>query len=190
MKFQDRNGAHAHYNIWSCWVKYYYNELLFSFSSDSFYCRNLYTHKGKLLEVDDKLKNPELAETLQVIADAGNADPFYEGVMAGIIVDDVKKKGGILTLEDLKSYKAISKEPLKSKLGFYTVLNTPPTASGPVLALILNILKGKNRILQTLFALLHQTEAENVTTKMLYKLLFKRNFELHVFKLYRISKAI
>ncbi len=105
--------------------------------------RNLYAPKGTLLKTGDTVINLELADTLEIIAKAGNADPFYGGQIAEIIEEDIKEQGGILTIEDLEHYKAISRKPIKTKLGSYTMLNTPAPASGPILALIMNILKGE-----------------------------------------------
>eukprot|EP00794_Sanderia_malayensis_P013924 gene13924-15375_t len=104
--------------------------------------RNLYAPNGTLKQAGEKIINLELADTLEIIANAGNADPFYSGQIADIIEEDVQEKGGILTIDDLKFYKAISRKPIKTKLGSYTMLNTPAPASGPILALIMNILKG------------------------------------------------
>ena len=97
---------------------------------------------GKLLKAGDKVFNKELANTLETIANAGNADPFYDGILTATIVQDIKSKGGVITKKDLKRYEAISREPLITKLGEDTVVTSPPPASGPILAYILNILKG------------------------------------------------
>ena len=48
---------------------------------------------GKLLKAGDKIFNKELANTLEVIAEAGNADPFYDGELTQTIVQDIKSKG-------------------------------------------------------------------------------------------------
>ena len=96
----------------------------------------MYVKDGRLVNKGDKIRNPALAVTLQKIADAGNADPFYTGNMAEKFVKEVSSNRGKITLTDLR------RDPLDSKIGDYTMLNAPPPASGPVLAFILNVLKG------------------------------------------------
>ena len=90
------------------------------------------------------MKNAELAATLEIIANANNSDPFYTGQMAEIMEEEVNAHGGILTTEDLKAYRANLRKPVTTHLGSYEMLNTPAPASGPVLAYIMNILKGTN----------------------------------------------
>ena len=91
------------------------------------------------------MRNPELAETLRIIAKSNGSDAFYKGQMADIMEEEVNAHGGILTTDDLKDYRAIVRKPIVTKLGSYKMLNTPAPASGPVLAFIMNILKGEWR---------------------------------------------
>ena len=98
--------------------------------------------KGKLLRAGDRVYNKALGRTLETIANAGNADPFYDGSMSATIISEIKKQGGVMTKEDLRDYEPIFREPLVNKLGDDTILTTPPPTSGPVLSYILNILKG------------------------------------------------
>ena len=106
------------------------------------FVRYLYAPNGTLIKAGETMKNPELAATLEIIANANDSDPFYGGQMADIMEEEVNAHGGILTVDDLKDYRAILRKPIRTKLGSYEVLNTPAPASGPVLAFILNILKG------------------------------------------------
>ena len=93
--------------------------------------------------VNLKLKNPELARTLRIVAKAGSANPFYNGSIAQEIVKVIKENGGTMTLEDLRNYKPIIRKPLKVRLGNQTLYTSPPPSSGAILARILKILKGK-----------------------------------------------
>jgi len=106
--------------------------------------REIYSRHGQILKKGDKIKNKPLAKTLKIIADHGNADPFYRGKLAKQFVKEVRKEGGVMTLADMQGYAAIERDPVVSRVGEFTMLNTPPPASGPVLAYILNILKGYN----------------------------------------------
>lgn len=104
--------------------------------------RRVFTRNGKLLKKGDLLKRPQLAKTLQLIARAGSAEPFYNGAMSKTLVKEVRAAGGVLTMNDLKNYKVKFRPALKSKLDDMTLLSTPPPTAGPVLALTLNILDG------------------------------------------------
>jgi gamma-glutamyltranspeptidase/glutathione hydrolase len=88
------------------------------------------------------IRQPDLGQTLRSIAAEG-ADVFYQGWIAQAIVDTLKKEGGILTLEDLKSYKPVWREPLIGRYRKRTVITMPPPSSGGVVLIeILNVLEG------------------------------------------------
>ncbi|KAJ7387645.1 hypothetical protein OS493_000981 [Desmophyllum pertusum] len=67
--------------------------------------RRVFTRNGKLLTKGDLLIRPQLAKTLQLIARAGSAEPFYNGPMSKALVKEVRAAGGVLTLMNLKNYK-------------------------------------------------------------------------------------
>ena len=100
----------------------------------------LLDEEGNLKKLGSVLTMPKFATTLEIIRD--NPDSFYTGQLAEDIVKDVQEKGGIITLEDMKDYKEVVREPLTAKMGDYTWYTNPPPGSGAVLSLILNILKG------------------------------------------------
>jgi gamma-glutamyltranspeptidase/glutathione hydrolase len=97
---------------------------------------------GEVLPVGTRVKQPQLAQTLETIAKQG-VDAFYKGAIAKQLVDAVQKMGGIWTLEDLAAYRAIEREPLVGKYRGATIISPPPPTSGGV-ALIeaLNVLSG------------------------------------------------
>ncbi|MBJ3776155.1 gamma-glutamyltransferase [Acuticoccus mangrovi] len=84
---------------------------------------------------------PTLADTLEAIGEAGPA-AFYEGPVAEAIVAAVAAKGGRMTLDDLATYEAVVREPVRGTFKDYEVVSMPPPSSGGVhLVQLLNILE-------------------------------------------------
>jgi gamma-glutamyltranspeptidase/glutathione hydrolase len=97
---------------------------------------------GAMLGRGDTLVQGELAVSLQTIADNGTR-AFYEGAIAEKIVAALKANGGIMTLDDLKSYAAIERPVVRGTYRGYQIASMPPPSSGGVhLVQILNILEG------------------------------------------------
>ncbi|KAG0199328.1 hypothetical protein BGX28_007379 [Mortierella sp. GBA30] len=98
---------------------------------------------GTALTEGEWIKREAFADTLEAVGREG-ADAFYTGKIARMIVNHVRKNGGILTMEDMGNYEALVKEPM---VGFYhgrKIYATPAPTSGPALIGILNILEGYN----------------------------------------------
>jgi gamma-glutamyltranspeptidase/glutathione hydrolase len=90
----------------------------------------------------DLLRQPDLARTLERIAERGPAG-FYEGETADLIVREMKRGGGLITHEDLRGYQARKREVLRGTYRGYEVLTVPPPSSGGVALLeMLNVLEG------------------------------------------------
>ena len=80
----------------------------------------------------DTIKNIKFAETLKKISEFG-PEAFYEGEIADMIVRDVKKSGGIMTVDDLKNYKSVWRDPVKFKYKDLEVISMSLPSSGGIL---------------------------------------------------------
>lgn len=79
----------------------------------------------------DLLVQPELANTLGQIRDKGAAG-FYKGSVADSIVAEMRRGGGIISLEDLKNYKAVWRKPVTGNYKAYKIITMPPPSSGGI----------------------------------------------------------
>jgi gamma-glutamyltranspeptidase/glutathione hydrolase len=100
--------------------------------------KTVYLNNGLPYEPGDEFRNPELARTLRLIAQKG-IDVFYKGELASKIVRAVREKEGLMTLEDLASYRAVEVEPLRGQYRGTEIFTIPPPGSGLHLLQLLNI---------------------------------------------------
>ena len=104
--------------------------------------KRIFQRGGQFYDVGEKLVQPDLAQTLERISKNG-ANEFYEGETAKRFADEMAKNGGIITLADLRNYKAIERTPLTGKYKNYTIITSPPSSSGGIALLeMLGILEG------------------------------------------------
>lgn len=90
----------------------------------------------------DVLVQKDLARSLAQIAESG-PDVFYRGGIAGKIVSDMEKNGGLITLDDLSRYQPVIRQPVVGSYRGYEIASMPPPSSGGThLLQILNILEG------------------------------------------------
>jgi gamma-glutamyltranspeptidase/glutathione hydrolase len=90
------------------------------------------------------LRQPDLASTLQAVGDGGSA-AFYRGPIAAAVVAEMRRAGGLLTLDDFAAYRAIERRPLTFSYAGDTILCVPPPSSGGVvLCQILGQLEAMN----------------------------------------------
>ena len=97
---------------------------------------------GAPLAPGDRLVQPDLAATLQAIANGGPR-AFYEGAVAQKLAAAVQAAGGMMTIDDLKAYRAIERTPVRGSYRGYDIVSMPPPSSGGVALIeMLNILEG------------------------------------------------
>ncbi len=93
------------------------------------------------LKQGEIVKQPDLAATLQRLQKNG-AKEFYEGQTAQLIAKDMAANNGTITLDDLKAYKAIEREPIKGTYRGHPILAMGPSSSGGTAVIqMLNILE-------------------------------------------------
>lgn len=80
----------------------------------------------------DLLIQKELAETLRLIQKNG-VKGFYEGKTAGLIVQEMKRGNGIITLNDLKTYKVVERKPITFNYKGTEIVSMPLPSSGGIL---------------------------------------------------------
>ena len=86
---------------------------------------------GAFYDWNEILQQPDLARTLERIAHNGAKD-FYEGETAHILAREMEKNGGLITLADLRDYRAVERKPLEGDYKGYHVITSPPPSSGGV----------------------------------------------------------
>lgn len=88
------------------------------------------------------LRQPDLAATLQALADEGRAG-FYDGPVAERLVEGVRAAGGIWSRRDLRQYRVVEREPIVGDYrGMRIVSASLPSSGGVTLVEALNILSG------------------------------------------------
>jgi len=104
--------------------------------------KRIFQKSGAFFQMGETLAQPELAATLQRLAKNG-PNEFYEGETATRFAAEMEKHGGLITVADLKSYKAIERAPLTGRYKGYTVITAPPSSSGGIAVLeMMGILEG------------------------------------------------
>ena len=89
----------------------------------------------------DSIKYPQLAETLLRIAEHGR-DGFYSGETARLIVEEMERGGGLITLEDLENYESVWREPIINDYKAFRIISMgPPSSGGIALSQLLQMLE-------------------------------------------------
>ena len=94
---------------------------------------------GALLEEGERLRNPDLAGLLELMAVEGD-DVFYRGAVARALVEDLRN-GGLIGLDDLAGYRTEVRAPLALDYrGVEVLTNPPPSAGGTLIGFGLGLL--------------------------------------------------
>jgi gamma-glutamyltranspeptidase/glutathione hydrolase len=91
--------------------------------------KRVFQRDGQFYEQGDTVTFPDLARTLTRIAEKG-PDEFYLGETADTLAAAMEANGGLITLDDLKNYKAVERTPLTGKYRNYTIITAPPPSAG------------------------------------------------------------
>jgi gamma-glutamyltranspeptidase/glutathione hydrolase len=134
--------------------------------------RAVFFPKGELLPLGSIIRQPDLARTLEALADEG-FDGFYKGRVAKRLVEGVRANGGNWTLDDLANYRIVEREPLRfDHRGVRIVTAAPPSSGGVLLATILNIVEGYD------YAKLGRVDRLHVLTEAMRRAYRDRSFIL------------
>jgi gamma-glutamyltranspeptidase / glutathione hydrolase len=101
-----------------------------------------FSREGEPLRAGDLLRQADLARSLERISRSGPRG-FYRGETARLLVQEVRKGGGIMSLADLAAYRVRKRIPLQGTYrGFQVLAYPPPSSGGQVLLQTLNVLEG------------------------------------------------
>ncbi|XP_037409431.1 glutathione hydrolase 3-like [Triticum dicoccoides] len=104
--------------------------------------RAVFAPEGQVLGAGALCRNPALADTLEAVAEHG-ISVLYGGAVGERLVEDVRRGGGVVTMDDLNGYRVEASAALRADAMGFTFLGMPPPSSGTVgMALVLNILGG------------------------------------------------
>ena len=96
---------------------------------------------GSAFETGDLFRQPQLAATLERIAEHGR-DGFYKGLTASQIVAEMQRGGGLVDYPDLEGYRPVWRTPVRGTYRGYDILSMPPPSSGGLLLVqMLNMLE-------------------------------------------------
>jgi gamma-glutamyltranspeptidase / glutathione hydrolase len=93
--------------------------------------KRIFLKDGVFYDWQEIFRQPDLARTLERIARLGARD-FYEGETAHLLAEAMAKNSGLITLTDLRDYKAVERTPLEGDYKGYHIITSPPPSSGGV----------------------------------------------------------
>lgn len=133
-----KNGFRLSYDLARSINSNYHNFIKYESS------KKIFTKNGEKFQEGDLFVQKDLAKTLELIKKYGRKG-FYEGKTAELIVKQIQELGGFITLEDLKNYRCIERQPVRGTYRGYEVISMGPPSSGGVAVIeALNILENLN----------------------------------------------
>ena len=104
--------------------------------------KRIYLKNGQFYKEGELFRQPALAATFARLQRFG-PNEFYDGETARLIVADMKRHNGLMTMDDLRGYVAKERAPVRGNYRGYEIISMPPPSSGgAVLIEMLNILEG------------------------------------------------
>ncbi|GAX91089.1 gamma-glutamyltransferase [Effusibacillus lacus] len=102
----------------------------------------VFVPNGTPLQEGDLLVQPDLAKTLKLIKEKGS-DVLYNGEVGEALVAEVQKRGGTMTMEDLRNYTVKEREPVRGTYRGYEIASmSPPSSGGLTILQILKLMEG------------------------------------------------
>jgi gamma-glutamyltranspeptidase/glutathione hydrolase len=92
----------------------------------------LFAPGGVLLRAGDVIRQPELAEALELLGAEGAA-PFYAGEVAAAVIAWLGERGGVVTAADLAAYRVVDRAPVRARYRGREILTNPPPSAGGIL---------------------------------------------------------
>jgi gamma-glutamyltranspeptidase/glutathione hydrolase len=127
-----QNGFPMYPELWNA---IYERGLLFSEEA-----ARVLTPGNKIPEIGQRLRQPELAESIQMLADNG-PDVFYNGPLGQAFVAFSNQQSGLFTMQDLIDHQHDVVEPIRTSYRGYNILTLPPNSQGMALLMQTNILE-------------------------------------------------
>lgn len=98
--------------------------------------------QGRVPKINEIILRRHFANSLRLIADGG-ADVLYRGALGEAIVRHIQEHGGLLSMEDLRAYRPVERQPVRGTYRGHEVITVPPTSAGGThIVEMLNILEG------------------------------------------------
>ena len=138
----------------------YTHQVIFGWHPDSY--RVIHKANGSHLQLGNIVRLPELAQSLQLIAEGG-VDVLYRGELGAKITAEIQANQGLLTFEDLAHYRPIERSPIVIDFGDWSVATNPsPAIGGTCLAAMLLLIDKRSRPWRSALRSRHEWNAKIV----------------------------